>query len=227
MTFIFSAAGTCMPLVVTVSGLTEREMPGEEDFVNIEIPGMCIGGGSVNIKNQSVGHMVLMRDTKGADICRNEFIQNDVLFPGINEHRKHFANFDASSGLSIPPELTAIAYRDGEFSQTHVVTNSMDDYIANGVIANKQHAARTARDQAADKAPIFNKFKKLLPSHTAQNLPVELCPVKLALSKAFKDLYNDNIVTLKKEKVDARVEFAAVISFVQRTIFRKVSLEMG
>jgi hypothetical protein len=38
--------GNCFPLVVTVAGLTEKEMPGK-DFVHVQIPGLCIGGGGV------------------------------------------------------------------------------------------------------------------------------------------------------------------------------------
>jgi hypothetical protein len=55
LTFIFSGVGTCFPLVCTVTGLTEREMPTGKEFIVLEVPGMCIGGGGVNINNQDVG----------------------------------------------------------------------------------------------------------------------------------------------------------------------------
>jgi len=35
LTFTFSAMGTCMPLVITVAGLTEREMPNGEEFTTV------------------------------------------------------------------------------------------------------------------------------------------------------------------------------------------------
>ena len=34
LTFTFSAMGTCMPLVVTVTGLTEKEMPDGKEFTH-------------------------------------------------------------------------------------------------------------------------------------------------------------------------------------------------
>jgi hypothetical protein len=60
LTFTFTAMGNCFPLVVTVAGLTEKEMPGK-DFVHVEIPGLCIGGGGVSVdSNQQSGHLFLM-----------------------------------------------------------------------------------------------------------------------------------------------------------------------
>lgn len=59
LTFTFSALGTCMPLVVTVAGLSEREMPDGKEFIHVKIPGLCIGGGGVNIDNQECGHLII------------------------------------------------------------------------------------------------------------------------------------------------------------------------
>jgi hypothetical protein len=48
LTFTFTAMGNHFPLVVTVAGLSEKEIPGK-DFVHVQIPGLCIGGGGVSI----------------------------------------------------------------------------------------------------------------------------------------------------------------------------------
>ena len=40
-----------MPLVVTVTGLSEREMPEGKEFIHAKVPGLCIRGGGVNIEN--------------------------------------------------------------------------------------------------------------------------------------------------------------------------------
>jgi hypothetical protein len=46
----------CFPLAVTVARLTENKMPGE-DFVHVQIPRLCIGGGGVSVdSNQQLGH---------------------------------------------------------------------------------------------------------------------------------------------------------------------------
>ncbi len=40
LTFTFSAMGTCLPLVCTVSGLTEKEMPTGQEFIHVNVPGL-------------------------------------------------------------------------------------------------------------------------------------------------------------------------------------------
>ena len=68
LTFTFSAMGTCFPLVCTVTGLTEqREMTTRKEFIHIKVPGLCIGGGGVNINNQEIGHLIFMQNTKGTE----------------------------------------------------------------------------------------------------------------------------------------------------------------
>ena len=68
LTFSFTAGGNSFPVAVTVTGLTEKEMPPGEDFIHVEIPGMCIGGGDVGVgscSSQQVGHLFLMRNSEG------------------------------------------------------------------------------------------------------------------------------------------------------------------
>jgi hypothetical protein len=84
LTFTFSAMGTCFPLVCTVSGLTEREMPTKKEFIHVTVPGLCIGGGGININNQEVGHLLFMQNTKGAEKKLFKLDQQEILVPGIN-----------------------------------------------------------------------------------------------------------------------------------------------
>ena len=84
LTFTSTAMGNCFPLVVTVTGLTEWEMNGK-DFVHIEIPGLCIGGGGVSVdSSEQCGHLFLMRNTEGAEKARFKYYQEKILIPGIN-----------------------------------------------------------------------------------------------------------------------------------------------
>jgi hypothetical protein len=53
-----------------MTGLSEREMPIGKEFIHVKVPGLCIGGGGVNINNQEVGHLIFMRNTKGAEMKR-------------------------------------------------------------------------------------------------------------------------------------------------------------
>ena len=76
-------------------------MPTGEEFVHVKIPGLCIGSGGVNINNKEVGHLLFMRNTEGAEKKRVRWYQQEILLPGINDHRKQYAKFDASSGSPI------------------------------------------------------------------------------------------------------------------------------
>jgi hypothetical protein len=88
LTFTFTAMGYCFSLAVTVAGLTEKEMPGK-DFVHVQIPGLCIGGGGVSVdSNQQFGHLFLMRNTEGAKKSQFRYYQEHIL--GINLQCKKY-----------------------------------------------------------------------------------------------------------------------------------------
>ena len=141
LTFTFSGVGTVFLLVCTVTGLTKREMLTGNEFIVIEVPGMCIGGGGVNINNQEVGYLFFMQDTKGAKNMRFRWYQQEILIPGINNHRKRFIKFDTSFMTYIPDKLTAVSYCDGDISQMEAINSGTDLLTGNKVIANKQHAS--------------------------------------------------------------------------------------
>jgi len=79
-TFAFSGAGTSLPIVACVSGLSEQELP-ETDFLEVEIPGFCIGGGS-NVAIKTPGYVLFMRDTPGAKQEKFKWYQQNVFVPG-------------------------------------------------------------------------------------------------------------------------------------------------
>jgi hypothetical protein len=108
LTFIFTAMGNCFPLVVTVTGLTEQEL-SRQDFVHIEIPGLCIGGGGVSVdSNKQCGHLFLMRNTEGAEKAWFKYYQEKILIPRINLLQQKYCNFDIAAGTSIPTKATAV-----------------------------------------------------------------------------------------------------------------------
>jgi hypothetical protein len=110
LTFTFTAMGHCFPLVVTVSGLTEQELSGQ-DFVHIEIPGLCIGGGGVVVdSNNQCGHLFLMHNTEGAERAWFKYYQEKILIPGINFQQQKYCNFDIAAGTSIPNKASAVAW---------------------------------------------------------------------------------------------------------------------
>ena len=66
VTFTFSGAGMTAPLFITVSGLSEEEMPNDE-FLHVQVPGLAVGGEGVTVGNKTMGHIFFMRKGKGAD----------------------------------------------------------------------------------------------------------------------------------------------------------------
>ncbi len=205
LTFTFSAMGTCFPLVSTVSGLTEIEMPTGKEFIHVTVPGLCIGGGGVNINNQEVSHLLFMRNTKGAKKKRFRWYQQEILVPGINDQCKRFANIDTSTMGSIPDKITAVTYCYGDFSQINAIHSSINLFTNNKVIENKQHASWSGFDQPANLAKVFKLIKNMLPSHTVKNIPAERCPMKALMLNAFKEKLQD--LNLAPNKRQSLVDF--------------------
>jgi hypothetical protein len=128
-----------------------------------------------------------MQNTEGAKEKRFKWHQQEILIPGINDHRRVYGKFDASSGSSIPDKLTAVAYCDDDISQINVIKNSINLFIDKKVMANKQHASWSRVQQPADLARVFKLIKTLLPEHTVKNVPAERCPMNALMIDAFKN----------------------------------------
>jgi hypothetical protein len=127
-TFTFTTMGNCFPLVVTMAGLTELEI-SRQDFVHVEISGLCIGGGGASVNpNKQCGHFFLMCNTEGAEKAWFKYYQEKILIHGINLQRKRYCNFDIAAGTSIPNKATAVAWCDGDLSQIDAIKRSVELY---------------------------------------------------------------------------------------------------
>jgi hypothetical protein len=210
LTFTFSAMGTCFPLVCTVTGLTKKEMPTRKEFIHVKVPGLSIGGGGMNINNQEVGRLIFMWNTGGAEKKRFRWYQQEILMPGINDHRKRFAKFDASTMTSIPDKMTVVTYCDGDFSQIDAIKSSINLFTDNKVIANKQHASWLGVEQPADLAKVFKLIKNMLPSYMVKNIPAKRCPMKALMPDAFKENLED--LNLAPNKRHSLVDFISTLS---------------
>jgi hypothetical protein len=164
----------------------------------------------VNINNQEVGHLLFMRNTKGAEKKRFRWYQQEILMPGIKNHWKRFANFDASTTSSIPDKLTAVTYCDGDFSQIDAIKSSIDLFVKNKVIANKQHASWLAIKQAADVGKTFKLIKSMLPSYSVQHIPADRCPMKALMIHAFKEQLNNDL-NLTTNKMKSLIDFISTL----------------
>jgi hypothetical protein len=177
--FSFTAMGNCFPVTVAVSGLTEKEMPHGEDFIHVEIPGLCIGGGNVGVSSsQQVGHLFLMRNTVGAEKERFKHYQEHILVPGINQQRKKYSDFNINASEEIPKELIAVAWCDDDLAKIDAIRKYIDLFSENKIIPNKQNAARSGVEQPADLCCVFKGIKSEIASHSVKHLAADRCLMK-------------------------------------------------
>jgi hypothetical protein len=172
-----------------------------------------------------VGHVLFMRNTEGAKKKRFKWYQQEILIPGINYHCQVYGKFDASSGSSIPNKLTAVAYCDGDISQINVIKNSIDLFVDNKVIANKQHASWSGVKQPVDLARVFKLIKMLLPEHTVKNIPVERCPMKALMIDAFRNKLDD--INLPSNKTKSLINFISMLSAIATNVCTVKNIQHG
>ena len=132
------------------------------------------------------------------------------MIPGIKKQRKHFGKFDSTPGEPVPDELTAVSWCDGDLSQIKAITEIADELTANKIIANKQHAARSAAEQPADLANVFNVIKSSMPLYTVTDTAPESCPMKKMIFDAFKS-GELSFIRLADNKKRSLIDFLSVI----------------
>ena len=84
-----------------------------------------------------------------------------MFLPFVYDSRSKYDSFTHDGITQIPDALTALSWCDGGTSQIANIVEDIDVYIANKIIANKQSAARSGTEQAADLCKVFPCLKKL------------------------------------------------------------------
>ncbi len=79
------------------------------------------------------------------------------------------------------------------------------------MIANKQHASRSAVEQAADVGKPFKLIKLMLPSYSVQHILANRCPMKALMIHAFKEQLNDDL-NLAANKMKSLINFISTLS---------------
>jgi hypothetical protein len=209
-----------------VAGLTEKEMPGKV-FVHVQIPRLYIGGGGVMVdSNQQLGHLFLMRNTEDAEkVCFRNY-QEHILIPGINLQRKKYCNFDITAGTTIPNTATAVAWCDGDISRIDSIKQSVDLYVEDKIIADKQNAAWSGVEQPADLAPVFKSIKRIQNKHTVWDIPLDRCPMKRLISDMFHPEKLE-FLSLKSSKKNALIDFLSVLPDIATSVCSKESIKHG
>ena len=209
LTYTFSAAGISAPIFVSIVGLTEREMPSSQ-CVSIKIKGLCIGGDGINIGTQQQGTILFMRnDVDKCDIQRYQIYRDEIFLPFVKRSREEFSEW--RDGMPIPEHLTAVSWCDGDLAQISNITckESIELYKANKIIANKQNAARSGTEQAADLTKAFKIMHNLQKTITYVDTPFHSHPMKQKITRAFDELSSSNQLRLPSKKRGALIDFVS------------------
>ncbi len=122
--------------------------------------------------------------------------------------------------------MTAVAYWDGDISQINVIINSINLFIDNKVIANKQHASWSGIKQPEDLARVFKLIKTLLLEHTTvKNIPDERCPMMALMIDAFKNKLDD--LCLPSNKTKSLIDFIYHLVWAKKVTLAAICLVAG
>jgi len=87
--YVFSSAGISEPLFITVTSMSEKELPLDTSLL-VEVKGLCIGGGGINGGCDCVGYILFMRKKENCDMVRYSYYQKELLVSFIQMSRKDF-----------------------------------------------------------------------------------------------------------------------------------------
>ena len=107
-----------------------------------------------------------------------------------------------------------------------MVTQSAELFTENKIIANKHNAARSGVEQPADLTPVFRIIKKIQPTHTVRDIPVDRCPMKRIISNMFHS-ENMSFLSLKSTKKNALIDFLSVLPEISTTACSKDNIKHG
>ena len=213
LTFTINDVGMIAAPFITVTGITEKELPRStcpSGVCILSIPGLCAGGNS-DPRNAVMGYVAFVRTEKGeisgkTSEQRNfEWYRENVLLPFIKNVRCRLYQHDIDS--PIPDELSAVCWCDGANTQLAAITNEdqQKEDASNKIITCKHSAARTSVEQACDCCPIFRSLKKISKSITREDAP------HLGLQRIvcfeFKRLENEGVLKLSSKKLSSLVDF--------------------
>jgi hypothetical protein len=216
ITYSFNGAGASAPVFVSVTGLTEHELPKEavpSGLLALKIQGLCVGGTGINLGEMPAGWLVFIRnDNDGeAEKKRYRFYRENVFIPFLNDIRKEYDGWVEKS--NIEDESTIISWQDGDFAQVATLTEdeTLENFRALKVVLNKQNPARSATEQAADLAKVFKLIKQLVQTVTVADLPADQSPLKRAIAAQFQALTAQGKLNLRPNKYKALIDFIACL----------------
>ena len=94
-------------------------------------------------------------------VRRYKYYRDEVLIPFIQSTRKTYDGFFNEINLSIPEDLSAASWYDGNIAQVASIVDDLEIFNKNKTIANKHSTSRTRVEQAPDTSTVFLMLKKL------------------------------------------------------------------
>ena len=157
------------------------------------------------------GFLLLMRGQKGSDKIRYNYYCDNILLPFVQQSRMEFGGWEY--GTPIPHNLKAVSWCDGDLAQIEniVSTDSLNKYKENMICANKQNAARSGVEQAADLTRTFKIMKRLQETVSCIDIPMINHPLKRIMMTKFEQLTRSGRLGLKPMKKDSIIDFISSI----------------
>ena len=215
LTMTINGIGAMAAPFITVTGITEKELPKEscESGVYIlQIPGLCTGS-SMDPRLNAPGYICFVRSErhelsqKSAEQLNFEWYRSNILLPFINVCREKYYSWEPNS--TVPEDLTAVCWCDGANVQLNSIINEEQqekDSISK-IVTCKHSRSRTAVEQACDVSPMFRTLKAVARITTAENKPNH--GLKGLVYNALKKLSAQKILQLSSVKESALIDFLA------------------
>ena len=197
---IMNARGDTAPAVYSFNGLTDAEMPGNQDIIIWAVKGLCIGGYGASSSTE-VGYVVFKRGVKGSEKKQFRWMREDVLIPWIRLLRRKYHDVSEDDKVAATDiEHHAVLWCDGDASQidTIVSPEGIQCYADNNITVNKHNASRSGSEQMCDLCPAFMESNAMNKKSTMMHVPVSQNCLKRALTDLFKDFSQRNLLRLTK-----------------------------
>ena len=159
----------------------------------------------------------------------SKFLFDTVLKANNNRPLQPLSRaFVLSEGNPIDDSMQVVSWCDGDIQQvaTIVEEESLEKFKSLKITANKQSAARSATEQAADLAKVFKSQHALQRMTTVQNVDPVNHPMKRTLQQGFVKMAAKEL-NLKLDKRKALIDFLACIPEVLTTAGKRSNVVHG
>ena len=219
LTFTFTGSGQVFNPYVTVSGITERELPKAtcpSGILVVPIAGLSMERNR-DPSCKKKGYVVFLRNDvsdESVHLKNHEHYHKEVYKPYIDYIRKVLHGYNIDGTDTVSDELQSVGWNDGDIMMlAAIVKEEMGKQcMENNNVRNKQSVKRTGVEQMCDVAVIFNSLKHIERSTTLKDIPFD--SLSVIIESTFKDLHDDGILDLKKNKARILKDFLARLPYM-------------